>query len=397
MEWVTEPNLRSTVRRLSRSAKLITLSMCMLAVTALADDRAALPFMESIEIAAPDAAELSGAVVVSNFPSDVLEQLKKLPEKSPDWRSLLAVRVATADGDSAPSLLGHYKFQNGAVQFTPRFPWRPGVSYVATFHIAGRTAAQRTFEIRRRKTAARSRVTAVYPSASLLPANVLKFYIHFSEPMSRGGSYQHIALLKTSGEIVDDPFLEIGEELWDRDGKRLTLLIDPGRIKRGLKPRMEIGPVFEAEQDYTLLVRSTWRDDTGNPLASSYMKKFRVSPPDHAQPAMSSWTVTAPKAGSADPLLIRFSEPLDHAILQSAITVRFDGVHISGRVTVSDAELAWSFRPSRPWAAGDYELMASPNLEDRAGNSLGRLFEQSENCQVLIQPKPFRRVFEISQ
>ena len=39
-----------------------------------------------------------------------------------------------------------------------------------------------------------------------------------------------------SGQAVADPFLELDEELWSTDGRRFTLLFDPGRIKRGLKP-----------------------------------------------------------------------------------------------------------------------------------------------------------------
>ena len=34
-------------------------------------------------------------------------------------------------------------------------------------------------------------------------------------------------------EAIELPFLEIDEELWDPAMMRLTLFIDPGRIKRG--------------------------------------------------------------------------------------------------------------------------------------------------------------------
>ena len=84
-------------------------------------------------------------------------------------------------------------------------------------------------------------VTQVYPTSDKLPENQLKFYLHFSAPMSRGDSYKHIQLLDEKGKAVELPFLELDEELWDPAGKRFTLFFDPGRIKRGLKPREEVG------------------------------------------------------------------------------------------------------------------------------------------------------------
>ena len=50
------------------------------------------------------------------------------------------------------------------------------------------------------------------------------------------------------------PFLELDEELWSPDGTRFTLIFDPGRIKRGLKPREEVGPVLEAGKSYSLVI-----------------------------------------------------------------------------------------------------------------------------------------------
>ena len=49
---------------------------------------------------------------------------------------------------------------------------------------------------------------------------------------------------------MDAPFLELDEELWSPDGTRFTLVFDPGRIKRGLKPREEAGPILEAGKSY---------------------------------------------------------------------------------------------------------------------------------------------------
>jgi len=88
-------------------------------------------------------------------------------------------------------------------------------------------------------------VQHVFPSAAALPANQLKFYVQFSAPMSRGEAWKHIRLLNHEGKPVDLPFLELDQELWDPNYQRLTILFDPGRIKRGLLPREEAGPIIE--------------------------------------------------------------------------------------------------------------------------------------------------------
>jgi hypothetical protein len=47
------------------------------------------------------------------------------------------------------------------------------------------------------------------------------------------------------------------------DMTRLTLFIDPGRIKRGVAPLEEIGPALHAGKRYTLEIDSGWHDASG--------------------------------------------------------------------------------------------------------------------------------------
>ena len=70
--------------------------------------------------------------------------------------------------------------------------------------------------------------------------------------MLRGEAWEHLQLLDSNGKVIDLAFLEIDQELWDRDQRRLTVLFDPGRIKRGVLPRDEIGAALEAGKSYTL-------------------------------------------------------------------------------------------------------------------------------------------------
>ena len=175
---------------------------------------------------------------------------------------------------------------------------------------------------------------------------------------------------------MEHPFLEIEPELWDPEGRRLTVLFDPGRVKRGLRPHLEEGSPLRAGREYALEVDAGWPDASGRPLAAPAGKRFSVGPPDHAPPSLETWEVEAPPAGTRDPLRVRFPEPLDRALLQSALGVDDPtGRPLPGRIEVGEQETLWRFFPARPWSAGAYSLRAATLLEDLAGNSLERPFE----------------------
>jgi hypothetical protein len=323
------------------------------------------------------------------------------PEVSPDrWRSFLVVRVKRDGAESAedsPPLLGTYRLDGAVLRFEPRFPIEPGVRYRAEFDLHGRLAASGSnpvekdgsgrkpvsgsmltaeFSTGRVSIAPTASVTAIYPTRATLPENLLRFYIHFSAPMSRGEAYRHIRLLDGSGHPIADPFLEIDEELWSTDGRRFTLLFDPGRIKRGLKPREEVGPVLVAGQSYELVVDPGWLDANGSPLKSGLRRAFRTVPADETSPDPKTWTVRPPAAETRGPLEIRFPEPLDRALLDRLIAVRdASGRPVGGSASVSDEETVWRFTPEAPWRAGSYRIVIGTELEDVAGNSIARPFE----------------------
>src|SRR5262249_35547553 len=156
---------------------------------------------------------------------------------------------------------------------------------------------------------------AVYPTSERVPENLLKLYLHFSAPMRRGEVYRRVHLLDAAGKAVDLPFLEIEQELWDAEGRRLTLLFDPGRIKRGLRPREESGRIRGEGKSYELVVDRDWPDAAGNVWTNGYRKTLRAGPPAQRQPDPAAWKVAAPRAHTLQPLTIDFPEPLDHALL----------------------------------------------------------------------------------
>lgn len=283
----------------------------------------------------------------------------------------VAVFVVAGGADNPP-LLGACARKDGTLAFRPRFSLTPGVRYRVV--VGG--SFERVFEIPAERLGPSTIVEHVYPSASVVPENLLKFYFHFSAPMSRGEAYQRIRLLDSVGAQVEAPFLELDEELWDREGRRLTVLLDPGRIKRDLVPNREVGPPLSAQGRYTLVVDRNWRDARGVPLREEYRKIFSVGEPDHAIPALRLWRVGAPKAGTKEPLIVTFPEPLDHSLLGRLLEVRdASGAPVPGAASIERNETEWRFIPSQLWSAGFYLLRVGTTLEDLAGNRINRPFE----------------------
>lgn len=286
------------------------------------------------------------------------------------------------------SVLGSYEAHGAALRFVPRFPFAAGLTYRVEFHPLPWNSDHTVYFRTEKVDSAPTTVATVYPTADELPENQLKFYLHFSAPMSRGQVYRHARILKADGSVVEYAFLEIAEELWDRSGTRLTLLLDPGRVKRGLKPREEEGPIFEEGHRYTLMIDREWPDAAGNPLVEGFRKAIRVGPPDDVQPDAKAWKVSAPHAGSQDALTVEFSEPLDHAMLSHVIWVEdASGEQVAGDVAIDRQETRWRLTPEAPWKAGSYRLAVENTLEDRAGNSLRRKFEVDVFDEVQTQTK----------
>ena len=295
-----------------------------------------------------------------------------------DLRAVLTARVQDA---AAPAMLGTHAIEGEVLRFKPQFPLTPGVTYRAEFDpgkLPGAGSQKLSAESRMTLPPGgpTAELTQIYPSAGVVPENLLKFYLHFSAPMSRGHIYDHIHLRDEKGRDVELPFLEIDEELWDPGRKRLTLFIDPGRIKREVKPLEDIGPALQAGRRFTIAVDAAWLDATGQPMARKHERTFHVTVPDRKAIVLSEWKVAPPSAGTSAPLEIDFGESLDHALALRLLRVfRTDGKPVLGRSALSDAERKWSFVPVEPWTAGTYQLEVPAILEDLAGNNVGKAFE----------------------
>jgi len=298
-----------------------------------------------------------------------------------------------------PALLGEYQVHDStSLQFHPRFPLSSSVVYrmvagdalLKKLEEAKLKEAPQTkllFQLPATPPTTATTVSAIYPTAQNLPENLLKFYIHFSAPMSRGQAYQCIQL-RHGNEVVDKPFLELGEELWDGDQQRFTLFIHPGRIKHGLRSRDEAGPALMAGQTYTLRIDPQWRDAQGFPLAQLVEKTFTVTASDDAQLDPIHWKIDSPAAGSHDPVVLQFDEPLDHAMLSRVLDVKARGQRpVAGTIQVANEETEWRFVPDQAWKTGTYHIEVATILEDLCGNSLAKPFEVNMQNRSTTPPQ----------
>lgn len=215
--------------------------------------------------------------------------------------------------------------------------------------LSGASAAQST-----------PRVVLVQPSAPEVPANLLRISIEFSKPVG-GAILPRLALLHADGRLIEAPFLE--QELWSPDGRILTILMHPGRVKTGLNAREEMGPILAAGDDVVLV------------LDRRPIRQWIVGPADEYGPIPSAWKLLPVSVASRQALVVALDGPIDGRDADYLAIADSRNRRIDGRAQLKNGERVWTFTPSVPWRTGEYKLVARGTLEDPAGNRLGGHFE----------------------
>jgi hypothetical protein len=188
-----------------------------------------------------------------------------------------------------------------------------------------------------------AQLRAVSP-AGTVPANLLRLYLHFREPVTHAVPASCFGIVRLpGGDAVERPFLDFGEDgLWDRERKTLTLLFDPGRIKRdceGIAPfRHEFDVVGEERR----------------PLDPA---KWRILDP-------------VPRAGTREPLRLEASVLMDGELFERYVRVG----EMGGPVSIENGRI-WILVPDNPWGPV-HKIYFHPRLEDVAGNRPGRSFDE---------------------
>ena len=114
---------------------------------------------------------------------------------------------AGADRPALPAVAGSFALQHEVVRFIPRFPFVDGMSYSLRIESGGSARRTEIWAIRRPSIASASvattQVLRIHPTASTLPYNLLRMYVHFSAPMSEGWAAQAISICdEATGESL---------------------------------------------------------------------------------------------------------------------------------------------------------------------------------------------------
>lgn len=321
---------------------------------------------------------LAGDDVVVTLPED--DRLRSAEDYS-DWFQVFVGPVQDCCAGKTP-VAGRYKADVRSVRFSPGFEFVGGQEYVVRLKspdASGRSVEKRvSFSINTETPVSEPGVTAVYPSGDLLPENILRFYLHFSTPMQPNVAFDYIKLVDESGHVDTAAFMQFKQELWNEDRTRLTLLMDPGRIKRGVATNLELGPALHEGNRYRLVVEPGWPSASGVRATEGYSKPFRVSAPLRLLPDPRDWQVTAPALHTYGRFEVQFDRVFDVEQLRKSIRLWSpSGEEIEGEIHIEDNERRWVFRPDKPWSSKQVRLVVNSELEDVAGNNLRDLLDHS--------------------
>ena len=137
------------------------------------------------------------------------------------------IRVHTQSAALAgglPPMAGTFVAQDDAICFVPRFPFVGSTEYTVLVDGVAAVVVVRPSA----DPPATTTVVEIFPTAHEVPRNLLRFYVRFSAPMSEGCAARSIRLVDDDGDELPGALLPSDDELWDRDRRRLTVLLDPG-------------------------------------------------------------------------------------------------------------------------------------------------------------------------
>ncbi len=299
--------------------------------------------------------------------------------------------------EDLPALLGNYKLEEDLIRFIPTFPLSEGLCYKAEMDLSQLAVLDidksrlqsndKSFCLETKKHSP-TRVTAIYPSSDKLPENLLRFYIYFSGAMSGIDVMENISLVDDKDNRVAGVFFDNYYDLWSPDMRRLTVLFDPGRVKKGLRAHNRMGRALIPGNKYKLVINKNLKDGYGNPLGDNYVKKFEVIEEYIDPPNIAEWALDIPAGRSTEPVVVHFPKPLDHALLNSFIQlVNESGIHVKGSIELENRETTWKFYPLERWQSGAYSLKINKRLEDIAGNNLYGVFDRPSTIQEELTDK----------
>lgn len=203
-------------------------------------------------------------------------------------------------------------------------------------------------------------VVSVRPSGPTVPENLLRISLRFATAPTAPVLHR-LALIRAEDRPVAEPFLD--QELWSPDGRVLTVLLHPGRVKTGLIAHDELGAALVEGE----MIRLT--------LDGQELHRWQVQTRDETGPQTQDWQLPTIPVGRREPLNVRLDAPIDALEVDYLAVIDAQGRRVPGRAELLDDETVWRFSPARAWSAGPFRLIVRNILEDPSGNRLAGRFE----------------------
>ncbi len=149
------------------------------------------------------------------------------------------------------------------------------------------------------------------------------------------------------------------------------------------RSKRSFGPPLQQGRAYALAIGAGMLSADGTPLSEPFRKLFFPKQPSREAINTNAWRVTAPAAGSSDPVIVEFGRALDQLSLRHAVRIASPkGTRVLGCLEVLACETSCRFQPEIPWAAGIHAVEVSTELEDCCGNSVIAPFDRPMRKQI---------------
>jgi hypothetical protein len=223
----------------------------------------------------------------------------------------------------------------------------------------------------------------IHPAGDTVPENLLRIELRFERPQRLPFDMQRLKLLDDAGVALENALLDL--TLASADGRRITVLMDPGRVKSGVGPNVDAGRALHAGRSVRLQVEADAIDATDVidvTGGSIVVKEWRVTPAVSTRMRPGEWQLTMPRAGSCDALVVAFHDAISSSGEALLAVTDATGYRLGGTTSLEQGDAVWRFMPSRRWAAGAHRLVAHPELEDPSGNRRCSAFEELGQSSV---------------
>jgi hypothetical protein len=209
---------------------------------------------------------------------------------------------------------------------------------------------------------------ALWPPPAAWPANILRFHLAFPRPMDGWHAMGHLALEAGGDAAPGTALLDLQDGLWNPEQTVLTVLLHPGRVKRGVG---RLGPALRPGGAALLRLDGALADADGVPLGRDVTFGITVTPAVRAPFRLPAVLVPADRGA---PIVLDLGRPLD--LLGAAEGLRVTDP--AGRPVAHRAEpfaRGLVLHPAPGWPGGALRLTAAPWLEDACGNRQDAAFE----------------------